>query len=221
MKKPCDGGALGCVQLHRDHEYDLALDVLKKIPADSYEVIPAPWDRHKDPAAARLAEREAKAKELFAKVERLQAAIDQVGQQIEQLTADATAKQQELQKATRAADAAVADSERLAGKKQLSENEKKKLKGLQAEASRLAAIANRGGLEDQKAKGQLMVAMAEHGLLKLDLQIAERAFRRAAQEYEQLRQPKTESEDDAKVGDSETTEQAAGESAGQEPPQGD
>jgi hypothetical protein len=187
MKKPFHGGVLGCACLHRDHEYDLSRDVLKKIPADRYEVIPAPWDRHKDPEMLRRTEAEARAKELAATAGQLQSELDRLNRRIEQLTAEAAAREEELGEAKEKANAAVAESKKLSSKKQLSENEKKKLKGLQARAYQLAAITNRKGLEQQKVQGELFAAVAEHGLKQLDLEATKKEAEKAAKEFEQLK----------------------------------
>jgi len=140
----------------KGHRMDIPEDLLEHIPKDCYRRCRAPWDEHKDRASAKLTEAESQAQAAQSKADQLRGEAEQLIAAKEGLFKKAAATQTVSDKARAAA-------KQLHEKKDKSNNELKKLKGLVRTAEKTA-------LEDMRAKGLLEVAIAEAGLKELDAQ---------------------------------------------------
>lgn len=172
----------------KGHKLDLAPDILKHIPKGSYKKTCAPWDEHKDKGAAKLTLAKTKASEAQVWIDVIQDKADEAKQKAEQLTREAAAKQTESEKAKAEADKANAVFQKAAikAKSTASEKTKEKVEKLKTKASFFIDMAERKDLEFRKAGGLLMVAIAEQGLTRLDVDKAKRQARAAAKELKAL-----------------------------------
>lgn len=146
-------------------EIDLSDGVLKQLSKIAkYKPCPPPWDRKKDVKGIKQAELKANAKDALAWSEIVQEKADAAKQKVAEAGAAALQKQGELDDAN--ADVVKAKKTH---EKNRSEKSVKVLAGLVCSAQIKV-------YQHQRAAGELMIALANAGLLRLE---AERAKRRA------------------------------------------
>lgn len=149
--------------------FDLPEDTLKQLAkVAKFKPCPAPWDKNKDTAGIKKAELKAKAKDAQAWAELVQEKADAAKQKAAELGAAALQKQGELDEANAAVEAA---------KKTHAKNQAEKSVKL------LAGLVCQSQIKDyrhQIAAGELMIALAEAGLLRLEAEGAKRRAKETA-----------------------------------------
>lgn len=130
---------------------DLPESILKQVPNDCYEETCAPWDEHKDNEAIKLAQAKGNARDARAWAEIVAGKAEKAQQRVDALAC--TAK--------KAADEALKKSK----SKQASDKDKKHDLGLARECEKK-------NLEYNKADAELLAAIAELGLRRLDTEDA-------------------------------------------------
>jgi hypothetical protein len=148
---------------------DLPENTLKQIAkVAKFKTCPAPWDTKKDTKAIKQAELKGKAKDAQAWSEIVQEKADAAKQKAAESGAAALQRQGELDKANKEVDAA-----NKAHIKNRSEKSVKYLAGLVCQAQIEA-------YRHQIAAGNLMITLAEAGLLRLEVEDANRIAKEAA-----------------------------------------
>ena len=144
-------------------EIDLSDGVLKQLSkVAKYKPCPPPWDRKKDTKGIKQAELKANAKDAQAWSEIVQAKADAAKQKAAEAGAAALQRQGQLDEAEKAVEAA--------NKAHIEKRSEKSVKVLAG----LVCQAQAKSYQHQRAAGELMIALADAGLLRLEAESAKR-----------------------------------------------
>ena len=140
---------------------DLPESILKQVPNDCYEETCAPWDEHKDNEAIKLAQAKGNARDARAWAEIVAGKAEKAQQRVDTLISVADKKNALACSVKKAADEALKKSK----SKPASDKDKKHALGLARECEKK-------NLEYNKADAELLAAIAELGLRRLDTEDA-------------------------------------------------